>query len=159
MSSFDHVGFEILVVLKRKIWIQVREELFVIFIDPDLVQFVFRQFIPDKGHQRKASIQIDEILFLNGTHQLLSIVESDFFTVQVESIGKTLCVIHNLINGRLEPPLNVSADDVACEKEQQHRGDERERDKKDEKAGFEVSAGNFPFSFEEKLDQVSSQNK
>ena len=159
MGSFDDIGFEILIILEGQIYTQVGEQLFVILVDSDLVQLVLCEFVPDKSHQGKTSFQVDQILLLYSGDELLGVVKGDLFTVEVKTFGQTARIIHDLVDGCLEPAFDVSPDDIAGKEEQQKSGDERERNEKDEQPDLKMCARDFPLPLEEEFDHVPSQNE
>ncbi len=125
LGPLDEVGLQVPVVLEGHVWIDVGEELFVIEEDADLVEPILGQLVADEVPQGGTVLGIDELPGHDGPAQLLSIVVGELFGVEGETVGDALRVVQELVQRRLEPLLDVPADEVAGEKEEEERRDER----------------------------------
>jgi hypothetical protein len=86
-------------------------------------------------------------------------MESNLFAAYVKSVCKTFGVIQDSVDRSLEPGFDISADQIACEKEKEQSGDERERNEKKEKLGFETGSKDFSFSLQVEFCQIPPQDK
>src|SRR4030042_531705 len=86
-------------------------------------------------------------------------IGEQLLVIQVDAVGDTLCVLDNLDERRPEPEFDVTADQVAGEKEQEEGGDDAQGDEEQDQPGFEMRADDIPFALEIELDQVSPQDE
>jgi hypothetical protein len=103
--------------------------------------------------------QVDEILLLYGGTHLLSVVESDFFTVEIKTVSEAFCVVQDRIDRRSKPLFDVSADQVTGKEEEQQSGNEGKRDEEQKKLCFEMGSGNLTFSLEIEFYQAAGKNE
>ena len=109
------------------------------------------------GGQRFAPVVGEQPLAIDDTADLLRVTQRRALEIAVVGLRDREGLIERALDLRLEPPLDRFVDEVGGDQEDERRGDEREREKRQHELRLELGADHLLAPLEPELDEISEQ--